>query len=187
MSQRAIFSVFSRISRYAIISLLAAIATTMAAGAADPQAPRHSEPAFRTDTPSGLPVPRYVSLKSEKTFCRAGPTFDHPVRITYQRKGLPVLVIAETRDHWRKIRDSEGDECWIHRAKLSGAQTALVVQDGLALRARPSDDAMQKARLGKGLVARVENQKSGWVQVSAGRLKGWAPQHGLWGATGKSR
>lgn len=136
----------------------------------------------RLDTPSGLPVPRFVSLKSEKTFCRTGPTFSHPVRITFMRRDLPMLVIAETRDHWRKVRDAEGDECWIHRAKLSGAKTVIVVRDGLALRARPSDAAVQKARLGAGVVARIETARGGWVKVSADGVKGWTERSGLWGA-----
>ncbi|MEM8770085.1 MAG: SH3 domain-containing protein [Pseudomonadota bacterium] len=137
---------------------------------------------MRTDTPSGLPVPRFVSLKAAKTFCRGGPTFAHPVKLTYVRRGLPVMVIAETRDHWRKIRDAEGDECWIHRTKLSGAPTALVLTDGLAVHVTPRDDAVQKARLGKGVVVKIEAAKSGWVRISAGGVRGWTRQNGVWGA-----
>ncbi len=156
-------------------------ALNMTAHAGDPQAPSPPIPEIRFDTPSGLPVPRFVSLKAEETFCRAGPTFAHPVRITYRRRGLPAMVIAETRDHWRKIRDPEGDECWIHRTKLSGAKTAIVMEDGLVLRARPHDGAMQKARLGRGLIARVEKTRDGWVKISAPNVRGWAPREGFWG------
>ncbi len=156
-------------------------ALNMTAQAGDLQASATPMTEIRFDTPSGLPVPRFVSLKAEKTFCRAGPTFAHPVRITYRRRGLPAMVIAETRDHWRKIRDPEGDECWIHRTKLSGAKTAIVIEEGLILRARPSDGATQKARLGRGLIARVEKSRDGWVKISAPNVRGWAPQDGFWG------
>lgn len=165
------------------------LSDTMAAPGSDPQAfsristPNDARaPALRLDTPSGLPVPRFVSLKASKTFCRGGPTFAHPVRITYQRKGLPVMVIAETRDHWRKIRDSEGDECWIHRTKLSGASTVMVVNDGLAIRARPRRDAAQRAQLGVGVVAIVEKTSGRWIKISTGGIKGWTERSGLWGA-----
>lgn len=141
------------------------------------------EKSVRLDTPSGLPVPRFASLKSEKTYCRAGPTFEHPVRITFMKKGLPVVIIAETSDHWRKIRDMEGDECWTHKSKLSGVDTALVLADGLALRSRPDPEAPAKAHLGKGLIAKVEAARDGWLKVSAGGMKGWAPESGFWGAT----
>ncbi len=98
------------------------------------------------------------------------------------------MVVAETHDHWRKVRDSEGDECWIHKTKLSGIDTALVLEEGLALRARPSRSAPEKARLGRGLIARVEMTRDGWLRVSADGVKGWAPQSGFWGvfSTAKS-
>ncbi len=167
--------------RLAALFGMAAFAVHMTALAGDPQAGTPPVPEIRTDTPSGLPVPRFVSLKAEETFCRAGPTFSHPIRLTYQRRGLPVMVVAETRDHWRKIRDLEGDECWIHRTKLSGAKTAIVTEDGLAVRARPSDGAAQKARLGRGVIARIEKARGGWVKISAPGVRGWAPATGFWG------
>ena len=136
----------------------------------------------RLDTPSGLPVPRMVSLTAEKTFCRAGPSFSHPVRLTFMRQGLPVVVVAETRDHWRKIRDLEGDECWTHKSKLSGDETALLLEDGLALRARPDANAPAKARLGRGVIARVEASRGAWLRVSADGMKGWARASAFWGA-----
>ncbi len=139
-------------------------------------------PPVRLDTPSGLPVPRFVSLKADRTFCRSGPSFAHPIRITFMRKGLPVMVIAETSDHWRKLRDLEGDECWTHKSKLSGVETVLVLEDGLALRARPDNAAPVTARLGRGLIARVETGRGGWLRVSAKGVKGWAPKSSFWGA-----
>lgn len=152
-------------------------------GAALPvQAADGAPPAVRLDTPSGLPVPRFVSLKSETTFCRAGPSFAHPVRLTFMRSGLPVMIVAETRDHWRKIRDAEGDECWTHKSKLSGAETVLVMEDGLALRAKPDAGSPPRARLGRGVIARVETARGGWLRVSADGMKGWARASAFWGA-----
>ena len=137
--------------------------------------------AIRTDTPSGLPVPRFVSLKSKKTNCRGGPSFDHPVRIVFVRAGLPLKVVAETMDHWRKVSDADGDRCWIHRSKLSGAPTVLVLDDGVALRRAPFASAKTRAHLGRGLIAKVHKSRDGWLQVSTGRAKGWAPQSAFWG------
>ncbi len=169
-------------------ALATAAQTTMAApdGASQGQksAPDNGPEAWpktRLDTPSGQPVPRFVSLKAKQTFCRSGPTFGHRVRITFMRRGLPVMVVAETTDHWRKVRDVDGDECWIHKTKLSNAKTALVTVDGLTLYAQPSAAAPQKARLGRGVIARVEAVENGWLRVSVDGRKGWAPQTGFWG------
>ncbi|MEZ5892429.1 MAG: SH3 domain-containing protein [Parvularculaceae bacterium] len=136
----------------------------------------------RLDTPSGQPVPRLVSLKSEKTFCRSGPGFSYPVRLTFMRAGLPVMVVAETRDHWRKIRDPEGDECWTHKSKLSSTETVLVLEDKLPLRAQPDAGAPTRAMLGRGVIARVDGARDGWLRLSADGLKGWARDDALWGA-----
>lgn len=170
-----------RLSALILIGFAAASSLTMTAQGADLQASPAPIPETRLDTPSGLPVPRFVSLKSDETFCRTGPTFAHPVRITYKRRGMPALVVAETRDHWRKIRDPDGDECWIHRTKLSGAKTIIIVEEGLVVRARPNDGASQKARLGRGVIARVEKSGNSWVKISAPGVRGWVRKTGYWG------
>jgi len=60
-------------------------------------------------TPSGFPVPRYVSLKVGKVNGRTGPSRQHAIAWQYRRKGLPLVVVAET-EMWRKVRDVTGDE-----------------------------------------------------------------------------
>ena len=141
--------------------------------------------AVRNDTPSGYPVPRFVSLKSSKTFCRGGPTFSHAVQMTYMRKGLPVIVVAETRDHWRKIRDRDNDECWIHKSKLSGEKMALIDVEGAILFDVPSTRAPVLARYGRGSVARIDQIRGSWRRVRIGERKGWMNAAVLWGATTK--
>ena len=136
----------------------------------------------RLDTPSGLPVPRFVTLKSGKTYCRTGPSFDHPVRITFKRIGLPLKVIAETADHWRKLQDLDGDECWVHRAKLSSPKTALVIADVVAIRSKPFSNAPEKARLGAGVIVKIDQRRNKWIKVTTqGNHKGWAHISEFWG------
>src|SRR6202008_3387717 len=74
---------------------------------------------------SGLPIPRFVSLKSDKVNVRAGPTKDHDVAWVYNRAALPVEITAEF-ENWRRIRDWEGAEGWVYHSLLSGRRTALV-------------------------------------------------------------
>ena len=75
-------------------------------------------------TASGLPVPRYVSLKSDHVNVRAGPTKDNDVAWVYTRSGLPVEITAEF-ENWRRVRDSEGAEGWVYHSLLSGRRTAI--------------------------------------------------------------
>src|SRR5919201_883072 len=74
---------------------------------------------------SGLPVPRFVSLKSDKAKVRAGPAKEQDVAWVYSRAALPVEVTAEF-ENWRRIRDWEGAEGWVYHSLLSGKRTALV-------------------------------------------------------------
>src|SRR6267143_4782108 len=73
-------------------------------------------------TTSGLPLPRYVSLKSDHVNVRAGPTKDNDVAWIYTRSGLPVEITAEF-ENWRRVRDSEGSEGWVYHSLLSGRVT----------------------------------------------------------------
>src|ERR1700692_4714260 len=74
---------------------------------------------------SGLPVPRYVSLKSDHVNVRAGPTKDNAVAGVCTRSGLPVEITAEY-ENWRRVRDSEGAEGWVYHSLLSGRRTAVL-------------------------------------------------------------
>lgn len=137
-------------------------------------------PLVRTDTPSGQPVPRFLSLKHEETNCRIGPSRDHPVRFVFRREGAPVLVVAESVDHWRKIRDAAGDECWAHKVTLR-AQTHVQATGETVLRKRPSPDAPQSAILGPGVLARIDARKEGWLKVAAGPAEGWVAATDIFG------
>src|SRR5262249_52520079 len=72
-----------------------------------------------------LPVPRFVSLKTDNVNVRQGPTKEHAVAWIFHRAGLPVEIIAEF-EIWRRIRDSEGAEGWVYHSLLSGRRTALI-------------------------------------------------------------
>src|SRR5436305_12562023 len=74
---------------------------------------------------SGLPLPRYVSLKSDHVNVRAGPTKDNDVAWVYTRSGLPVEITAEF-ENWRRVGDSEGAEGWVYHSLLSGRRTAVI-------------------------------------------------------------
>jgi SH3-like domain-containing protein len=135
-------------------------------------------------TASGLPVPRYVSLKSDHVNVRAGPTKDNDVAWVYTRSGLPVEITAEF-ENWRRVRDSEGAEGWVYHSLLSGRRTAVVTmkaRDELApLYDRADPASAVAARLQAGVVAQVRRCAAGWCHVSGNGFDGWIEQQRLWG------
>lgn len=133
-------------------------------------------------TPSGFVVPRFVSLKFSKVNGRTGPSLNHSIAWQYRRRGLPLLIVAETED-WRKVRDITGDEAWVRRPALSGSRTVLALQS-TSLRSRPDARAREVARTDAQALLRLQNCRDGWCEVkSENGLKGWARQDQLWGAS----
>jgi SH3-like domain-containing protein len=133
---------------------------------------------------SGLPVPRFVSLRSDKVHVRVGPAIDHDIRWTFARAGLPVEIVAES-DNWRRIRDAEGAEGWVHHALLSSRRTALIAPASKekSFSVFESADARSRvtAELQPGVLAAVRHCKSGWCRISGERFDGYIEQTRLWG------
>ena len=133
---------------------------------------------------SGLPVPRFVSLKADRVNVRGGPDKDHDVSWVYTRSGLPVEITAEF-ENWRRIRDSDGSEGWVYHSMLSGKRTAVVylkAKDDLAP-IHPKDDAKSGvvAELQSGVVATVKRCTGTWCRISGTGFDGWIEQTHLWG------
>lgn len=135
----------------------------------------------RLFSPSGLPIPRFVSLRSNKVFVRSGPARRYPVKWVFRKKGLPVEIIQEF-DTWRKIRDHEGEEGWIHQSLLSGQRTILTkAVQPVVLQNKPGDEGRAIARVEPNVVAEVEQCQEGWCQIEAQTYRGWSPRKFLWG------
>jgi SH3-like domain-containing protein len=137
-----------------------------------------------TASSSGLPVPRYVSLKSDHVNVRAGPTKDNDVAWVFTRSGLPVEITAEF-ENWRRVRDSSGAEGWVYHSLLSGRRTAVVTmksKDDLApLYNRADANAAVTARLQAGVITQVKACDSHWCHISGDGFDGWVEQQRLWG------
>ena len=140
---------------------------------------------------TGLPVPRYVSLKTDRVNLREGPSKDHRTAWVFQRAGLPVEIIAEY-ETWRRIRDSEGTEGWVLHSLLSGRRTALIMPwakgnvPPIPLLDRADEKADVVARLQPGVIANVRECDGTWchlviVMEGARDLEGYMRQDRLWG------
>jgi SH3-like domain-containing protein len=139
-----------------------------------------------TGQSSGLPVPRFVSLKADRVNVRGGPTRDHEVSWIFTRAGLPVEVTAEF-DNWRRIRDSEGAEGWVYHSMLSGKRMAVVEPNPkqkvpfYALHDSAAENSGVAAKLEPGVLAQVKKCTGTWCRIAGNGFDGWIEQDRLWG------
>jgi SH3-like domain-containing protein len=139
---------------------------------------------------SGLPVPRFVSLKPARVNLRIGPGRDYPVSWLFMKAGLPVEIIQEY-DNWRRIRDADGTEGWVYQSLLSGKRTAITAPwrkkdkgDGdkmVAMRREASETAGVAAEIEPGVMGTVRECTGQWCRMDAGGVRGWIKQSDLWG------
>jgi SH3-like domain-containing protein len=133
---------------------------------------------------SGLPVPRFVSLKTDRVNMRGGPDKDHDVAWIYTRLGWPVEITAEF-ENWRRIRDSDGTEGWVYHSLLSGKRTAVVQMksktDLAQLYAKPDAGSGVTAQLQVGVLGTVKRCTGTWCEITGDGFDGWIPQNELWG------
>lgn len=156
-----------------IASFAGALATVLLSAAATAAAERQ--------TPSGLPVPRYVSLKFDRVNARAGPGDDHRLLWVYKVKGLPVQVVAETPE-WRRVCDPEGSLVWVHKRTTDGRRMAMNTrQERITLLRRPKPDARAAAFLNPRALATLERCDKGWCRVRVEGVSGWTREGELWG------
>jgi SH3-like domain-containing protein len=138
-----------------------------------------------TGSASGLPVPRFVSLKSDRVNVRAGPNKDQDVRWVYTRAAMPVEITAEF-ENWRRIRDWEGAEGWVYHSLLSGKRMATVVpksKDELVPLYESADlTSAVVARLQSGVLGALKSCTGSWCQFIGKNFDGWIQQDRLWGA-----
>ena len=128
---------------------------------------------------SKLPLPRFVSLKSDRVNLHEGPSKEHRTLWVYERAGLPVEITAEF-EIWRKIRDSEGVEGWVLHSLLSGRRTALVApwkKEPLLLTA--SDHTTPVAKLAPGVVAALRRCDGEWCRIAGTGFDGYMKQENL--------
>lgn len=131
---------------------------------------------------TGLPLPRFVSLRAEQVNMRTGPGVRYPIEWVYLRRSLPVEIVQEFQT-WRKIRDPEGAEGWVHQSMLSGRRTVITLAGTHSLRAEPRGDAPVTAYLEAGVQARLIQCPRGmdYCRVEVDGLSGWLHRGEFWG------
>lgn len=162
-----------RVLKSAALVLLSAIALSAALSGVALAAER--------PTPSGMPVPRFVSLKFDKVNARAGPGDDHRLLWVYRVRGLPLQVVAETSE-WRRVCDPQGQTVWIHKRTVDGRRTVMNTSAlAVELYAKPKPAAKAAAYLNSRATAALDRCDKGWCKVHLDGASGWVREGALWG------
>jgi len=130
---------------------------------------------------SGLPIPRFVTLRTDETNVRTGPGTRYPIQWVYHRIGMPVEIIEEY-DLWRKIRDVEGTSGWVHKTMLDGKRSVIVKgKQPHIIRRDPEPDAKPILKVEPMVAARVMECQPDWCRIQIEGRKGWIEKKFLWG------
>ncbi|MGV8997527.1 MAG: SH3 domain-containing protein [Parvibaculaceae bacterium] len=188
---------------------LSGLALVFAAGLALPvyaaaKVPAKAQTAAPEDTPpakskdgigsdTGMPVPRFVSLKSARINVRRGPGSDNQISWVFKRKSLPVEIIAES-GRWRKIRDHDGATGWVWHAMLDGRRSAIIMgkpdaagqvaatASPVPLFTEPSEKSKVVAFAEVGVIAQLPFCQDLWCELKVNGYEGWVLRSEIWGA-----
>jgi SH3-like domain-containing protein len=171
---------------FLIVSFLLAVGITVCAAA--PSATRAASDdgakttTHRVERPgrTGLPLPRFVSLRSDEINMRTGPGLRYPILWVYHRRNLPVEIIDEF-DTWRRIRDWQGTIGWVHQSMVQGHRTALVIDQDRILRREPDDGSAAVARLKRGAIGSLEECRDSWCRTDFNGFDGWLRRDEFYG------
>jgi len=130
--------------------------------------------------PSGLPMPRYVSLKSAEVNVRVGPGKRYPINYVYKRANLPVQVVEEFA-HWRKIADYEGANGWVHKGMIDGKRTAITREKTQTLYEKPDAASTPTLRAAKLVIGNVKRCEPDWCELEINSRTGWIRKADIWG------
>jgi SH3-like domain-containing protein len=129
---------------------------------------------------TGLPLPRFASLRAPEVNLRTGPGIRYPIEWVYTRRGMPLQIVGEF-ETWRRIRDWQGTEGWVHQSMLSGQRSALVVGRQRPLRRAPEADAPPLALVQAGVVGAIDACEQGWCRIEVDGFAGWLREDELYG------
>ncbi len=158
----------------------AAVAEPPKGTAAEPQKGATAEPPKGGMT--GLPLPRWASLKSDEVNLRKGPGTRYPIEWVYRRHDLPVQIEREY-EVWRLVEDQDGVKGWVHQANLTGRRSFVVKGSERTLRRAASEDSAVVARLHPGVVGRLRacEAHAAWCEVQVGDYRGWLKRDDIFG------
>ena len=122
----------------------------------------------------------FLSLKNQEVNLRQGPSFEYPIKFTYKKRYLPVIIIDRS-ETWREIKDFENNSGWIHISQLSKKKSAINIKNNSILYKKPTIYSKPIAKLESGRLVLIKRCKEKWCKITTGNFKGWIFKSSLWG------
>ena len=122
----------------------------------------------------------FLSLRNNEVNLRQGPSFEYPIKLTYKKKYLP-MVILDKSETWRKTKDFENNSGWIHISQLSKKRSALNIKNNSVVYKKPTIYSKPIAKLETGRLVLIKKCKIEWCKISSGNYVGWVFKNTLWG------
>ena len=123
---------------------------------------------------------KFLSLKNSEVNLRLGPSFEYPIKLTYNKKYLPVEILDKS-ETWRKIKDFENNSGWIHVSQLSKKETAINIKKYSVIYKKPTIYSKPLVKLEIGRLVLIKKCQFKWCKVTSGEYKGWIFKNYLWG------
>ena len=122
----------------------------------------------------------FLTLRNNTTNLRQGPSFDYPIKIFYKKKYLPVLII-DSSDNFRKIKDHENNTGWIHVSQLKKSNSIISLDDKI-LFTKPTVFSKPLAKIKKGRLLVIKKCSSNWCKITTNEFNGWIEAKNIWGS-----
>ena len=129
------------------------------------------------------PAPtKFAALRYGKINMHTGPGMQYPTAWVYQRKLLPVEVLAEY-DKWKKVADPDGTTGWVQETMLTDKRAFLIRGDQpKVLHHDPDAASSTVATLQPGVVGKLTACQRDWCHVKVDDYDGWLMKADFWGA-----
>ena len=122
----------------------------------------------------------FLSLKNQEVNLRQGPSFEYPIKFTYKKRYLPIIIIDKS-EAWRKIKDFENNSGWIHISQLSKKKSAINIKNNSILYKKSTIYSKPIAKLETGRLVLIKKCKVEWCKITSGKYNGWIEKNYLWG------
>ncbi|MDR0553022.1 MAG: hypothetical protein LBG13_02930 [Holosporales bacterium] len=126
----------------------------------------------------------FASVKVNEANLHNGPGKQYKIRCKYIKKGVPLLVTAQY-EHWRKVKDADGTEGWIHKNLLSNIRYIVVSSEVAGFYESPDTAARRIAVIKQNVVARLLSVNKDWCSINLkhnGRTyTGWIEKKKIFG------